>query len=71
MVEKLYYGGYYNIRRNFGERRLISQGMINLPVYVDSLVELVERGKLTNNGYIYLRYCSVADGKLYARWTVV
>ncbi len=52
---------------NFGERRLISQGMINLPVYVDSLVELVERGKLTNNGYIYLRYCSVADGKLYGK----
>lgn len=49
---------------NFGERRLISQGLIPVPVYSGSLVERIDRSESIDNGYIYLRYCAVVEGKL-------
>lgn len=52
---------------NFGERRLISQGLINVPVYSDSIVELVKKNVSLKDGYVYLRYCAVVEGKLYGK----
>jgi len=46
---------------NYGERRLISQGEIRSAVYAKAFIE---KGTPLGEGYIYLRYCGVVDGKL-------
>jgi uncharacterized membrane protein len=52
---------------NFGERRLVSQGLINVPIYTDSIVELIGKNKSIKDGYVYLRYRGVVNGKLYGK----
>jgi len=49
---------------NFGDRILNSQGLIDVPIYTDSIVELIEKNRSIKNGFIYLRYCSIVKGKL-------
>ena len=45
----------------YGTARLVSQGMIRSPIYAKSLIE---DGQAIKDGYIYLRYTGVVDGKL-------
>lgn len=54
---------------NLGERRLLSQGLLNTTsVYDDSIIELIERNKSLNDGYIFLRYVNVINGKIYSKY---
>lgn len=45
---------------NFGERRLMSQGLIKVPIYSNSIIEYSS----VETGYIYIRYSGVVDSKL-------
>ena len=49
---------------NFGDRRLVSQGLINVPIYNDSIMEFIEKNRSIKDGFVYLRYCGVVKGKL-------
>ncbi len=48
----------------YGGSRLVSQGKIRSSVYPGAFIE---EGKPLGDGYIYLRYCGVVDGKLMDR----
>lgn len=53
---------------NFDARMLLSQGFKkNALIHVNSIVDLIKTNGSIRDGYVYLRYCGVVNGKLYGK----